>query len=103
MTLAEFTASLSGSEPPNGLAPALVALWHDGKGDWDAAHKVAQDIAGATGAWVHAYLHRKEGDASNAGYWYRTAGQPVCKTSLEDEWAAIVDALLVTSSPQGRS
>lgn len=94
MTLDEFEATLSGGEPPRGVAMALVALWHDGKGDWDAAHRVAQDVEDESGAWVHAYLHRKEGDESNAAYWYRRAGQPVARGALEDEWRAIVTALL---------
>lgn len=94
MTLDEFKATLSGATPPGGLSPALVALWHDAKGDWAAAHRVAQDVDDERGAWVHAYLHRKEGDASNASYWYRRAGQPVARGTLEQEWEAIVTALL---------
>jgi hypothetical protein len=94
MTFDEFKAALSGATPPGGLSPALVALWHDAKGDWDAAHRVAQDVDDERGAWVHAYLHRKEGDASNAAYWYRRAGQPVARATLEEEWEAIVTTLL---------
>ena len=94
MDLDAFIASLDGSDPPEGLAPALGALWADGRGDWDGAHVIAQGAGGADGAWVHAYLHRKEGDASNAAYWYRRAGQPVCDTSLEEEWRVIARALL---------
>jgi hypothetical protein len=94
MTLTSFKASLSEGEPPAGLSPALTALWHDGKGDWEGAHRVAQDIESPAGSWIHAYLHRKEGDASNAGYWYRRAGQPVAAGPLEIEWAAIVETLL---------
>jgi hypothetical protein len=71
-----------------------VALWHDAKGDWTAAHQTAQDIDNATGAWIHAYLHRKEGDSSNASYWYRRAGKPVSHESLESEWEQIVTTLL---------
>lgn len=93
MTLDEFKTTLSASAPPP-VAPALVALWHDARGDWDAAHKVAQDIDDETGAWVHAYLHRKEGDASNAGYWYQRAGKPAQSGSLEVEWDRIVSVLL---------
>jgi hypothetical protein len=93
MTLAEFKRSLSSSTPPDVL-PALVALWHDATGDWDAAHSVAQDVADASGAWVHAYLHRKEGDAANAGYWYRRAGRPPFRGTLDEEWDQIVEALL---------
>jgi hypothetical protein len=93
MTLPEFKATLGRATPPP-LAPALLALWHDAKGDWDAAHNTAQAIEDATGAWVHAYLHRKEGDASNAAYWYRRAGKAIAKESLETEWESIVTALL---------
>jgi hypothetical protein len=71
-----------------------VALWHEARGDWNAAHQTEQDIDDATGAWIHAYLHRKEGDAGNAAYWYRRAGKPVCRTSLEVEWDEIAGALL---------
>jgi len=93
MTLLEFTATLGQKTPPR-VAPALVALWHDAKGDWDAAHRVAQDIEDATGAWVHAYLHRKEGDESNAGYWYRRAGKAIARGALDAEWEQIVTGLL---------
>ena len=95
MTLQEFTATTTNDTPPTGLAPVLIALWHDARGDWDAAHNVAQDVPDADGgAWVHAYLHRKEGDDSNAGYWYRRAGKPVARGSLQDEWAALTTAFL---------
>jgi hypothetical protein len=93
MTLEEFTASLSAAAPPQ-VALALRALWHDARGDWDAAHKVAQDVDDHDGAWVHAYLHRKEGDIGNARYWYRRAGRPEATDSLDAEWRRIVVALL---------
>ena len=93
MTLDEFTRSITDSSPPP-VSPALLALWHDARGDWDAAHHVAQDVEDETGAWVHAYLHRKEGDLSNASYWYHRAHRPVQSGSLETEWAQIVTALL---------
>ena len=67
MTLDEFRATLTDAAPPP-VAPALVALWQDAKGQWDAAHTIAQDVEDPVGAWVHAYLHRKEGDQSNAAY-----------------------------------
>ena len=76
-----------------GLAPPLAALWWAAKGEWDAAHKIVQDEDTREAAWVHAYLHRVEGDLGNAGYWYRQAGQPAAKDSLEAEWERIVSAL----------
>jgi len=94
MTLSEFRASLADPEPPAGLEPALAALWRDAKGDWDAAHDLAQADEGGVGDWVHAYLHRRQGDAGNAAYWYRRAGKPFARASLEQEWVEIVEALL---------
>ena len=99
MTFDDFRKSLSQPRVPAGLAAPLEALWHDGRGDWNAAHETAQDVPGADGSWVHAYLHRKEGDAANAAYWYRRAGQAVCRQSLEEEWEAIVRALLSRARP----
>jgi hypothetical protein len=90
---AAFRKSLDASAPPDGFGPLLNALWHEAKGDWSRAHEIVQDEEGVDAAWVHAYLHRKEGDLSNAGYWYRRAAKPVSKASLEDEWEAIVAAL----------
>jgi hypothetical protein len=94
MTLSQFRETLTCSDPPPGLSAALTALWHDGRGDWGAAHQVAQDITTAEGSWIHAYLHRKEGDAANAAYWYRRAAKPIASATLEAEWEAIVTALL---------
>jgi hypothetical protein len=94
MDVAAFRASLDDPTPPPGLGLALQALWHDGKGDWDGAHGLAQRDGPDASDWVHAYLHRKEGDLANAGYWYRRAGKPVAGGSLDEEWAAIVSALL---------
>lgn len=93
MTLAEFNDTLHTGTPP-AVGPALVALWHDAKNDWDRAHEVAQAVEDADGAWVHAYLHRKEGDEGNAAYWYRRAGKPVERGPLTAEWTRIVTALL---------
>ena len=100
MTLDEFRLTLSVANPPP-LSPLLRALWHDAKGDWDEAHRIAQDVSGGDGAWVHAYLHRKEGDLSNAGYWYRQAGRAATVEPLEVEWTRIVDELL-TKEQAGR-
>ncbi len=94
MDIDSFTASLDGDAPPGGLGPALEALWHDAKGDWHKAHGLAQSAKDETGAWVHAYLHRVEGDASNADHWYRRAGKPPSTAALADEWRAIAAALL---------
>lgn len=97
MSLQSFIDSLAADAPPSDLPPALVALWHDGRGDWERAHTVAQDIDDATGSRVHAYLHRKEGDEGNAHYWYRRANVRAASGSLEDEWRAIVEALLANA------
>jgi hypothetical protein len=89
MTIAEFEAAEVGE-----FDGALLALWWDGKGDWERAHAIAQDVDGAEGAWVHAYLHRKEGDLGNAAYWYRVAGRGVAGGDLRREWEGIVGELL---------
>jgi hypothetical protein len=94
MTQEEFRKSLNSEHSPEDLTLSLAALWWDAKGDWTKAHESAQQDEGPTGAWVHAYLHRKEGDLSNAGYWYSRAGRPQAKVSLEKEWAEIVSSLL---------
>ena len=81
-------------EKPDGSVDALRALWHDGHGDWAQAHAVAQDDESRDGAWVHAYLHRKDGDLGNAEYWYRRAGRPVFRGASNEEWRAMVEELL---------
>jgi hypothetical protein len=98
MTLSQFRETLVSLEPPPGLGAALEALWHDGRGDWETAHRVAQDIDTPDGAWIHAYLHRKEGDPGNAAYWYRRAARPVASVPLAAEWDAIVTELLSRST-----
>jgi len=92
--LEEFRNSLAGSRPPTGSSLALAGLWWDAKGDWTRAHESAQQDEGPDGSWVHAYLHRKEGDLSNAAYWYGRAGKPVAESPLPDEWTQITSALL---------
>ena len=92
--MADFRASLSDTAPAPGLEPPLAALWWAAKGEWDAGAQDRPGRSDADAAWVHAYLHRVEGDLGNAGYWYRQAGQPVAKDSLEAEWERIVSALL---------
>jgi hypothetical protein len=93
VSTADFKASLSAATPAPALSPPLAALWWAAKGDWDAAHKIVQDESTSDAAWVHAYLHRVEGDLGNAGYWYRRADKPAAKDSLEAEWERIVSAL----------
>jgi hypothetical protein len=94
MTLSEFQSL----KQPHGLPILLIALWHDNKGDWHKAHELAQDIETSDGAWVHAYLHRKEGDTSNASYWYRQAGKKFPQLILQQEWEEIVIELLKKES-----
>jgi hypothetical protein len=94
VNMAEFKSSLSGAAPAPQLSAPLAALWWAARGSWDQAHKIVQDEATADAAWVHAYLHRVEGDLGNAGYWYRQAGQPVAAGSLETEWERIASTLL---------
>jgi hypothetical protein len=98
MNLADFKRSLAAANPPANLTVSLQALWQDAKGNWQAAHALVQahedDV---TCNWVHAYLHRKEGDLPNAGYWYRSVNKPVFKDSLEEEWAAISADLLAAA------
>jgi hypothetical protein len=103
MTPEEFRASAAGPAPPAGLSPALVGLWHDARGDWDTAHRVVQEASDRNSAWVHAYLHRKEGDLWNAGYWYSRAGRSQAGGSLAEEWAALAAALLVGEDPGRRA
>ena len=94
MTYEEFQDSLLHDGPPKGLSLGLTALWWDGKGDWTKAHESAQQDEGPTGAWVHAYLHTKGGDDSNAAYWYRRAGKSPSQKSLTEEWNEIARSLL---------
>ena len=96
MTLEEFKASLQKNDPPVGLSTLLQAMWYEGKGNWEKSHNIAQDINTNDGSWIHAYLHRKEGDLGNASYWYSRANKPVCKLSLEQEWEQISKSFLET-------
>ena len=92
--MADFKASLSDPSPAPEFNAPLAALWWAAKGQWDKAHNIVMHEETAEAAWVHAYLHRVEGDLGNAGYWYRRAGKPQAKDSLEAEWERIVSALL---------
>ncbi len=93
MNYQTFTDSLNQPHPPADLSPLLRALWHDAQGHWDRAHEIAQDLDSPEAAWVHAYLHRREGDQANAGYWYRRAGKPFPTQSLQEEWESIARRL----------
>lgn len=95
MSFAELKAAVERGTAPAGVGGAVAALWHDARGDWDGAHACAQDDHSKDGSWVHAYLHRKEGDAGNAGYWYARAGRrmPAAGVTLEAEWEQIARAL----------
>jgi hypothetical protein len=94
MNVSSFKESLSGNEPPKNLSVYLNALWYDAKGEWDKAHKLIQDVDDKNASWIHAYLHRKEGDTGNADYWYGRAGKIQSPVSLEREWEEIVAALI---------
>jgi len=93
MTFDQFKTTLNQAAPLT-TNPILVALWHDAKGDWNSAHEVVQDLETRDAAWIHAYLHRKEGDQSNAAYWYHRAGKPIAKNSLQEEWNELVEHFL---------
>jgi hypothetical protein len=96
MTLDDFRQSLTAGKPPVELPLALAGLWWDAKGDLTRAHESAQQDEGPAGSWVHAFLHRKEGDQDNAAYWYGRAVKPVCRDSFDVEWLSIVTELLET-------
>ena len=94
MTFDQYKKSVGGHKPDNLLSQLLQALWWDAKGQWDQAHNITQEIHSNEAAAVHAYLHRKEGDIGNASYWYRSAGRPGFKGTLEQEWKSLVRDLL---------
>jgi hypothetical protein len=94
MQFDEFSKSLTKANPPETLSQLALSLWYDAKGDWEAAHTIIQDLEDKTAAWIHAYLHRKEADAGNAGYWYKRAGKKMPDYSLEKEWEEIINAVL---------
>ncbi len=98
MTFTDFKESLTKSSPPAGAHILLVSLWYDAKNDWQKAHELINDLNGTNAAWVHAYLHRKEGDTGNAAYWYRRAGKPTTHKGFEEEWTEITHALLQMAS-----
>ncbi|HEY5465186.1 MAG TPA: hypothetical protein VIJ95_18135 [Hanamia sp.] len=94
MNLNSFKESLSENKPPQNISVYLKALWYEGKDEWNKAHELIQDIDDSKASWIHAFLHRKEGDVANADYWYRRAGKKRPAVSLEKEWEDIVVALM---------
>ena len=100
MKFEEFKASLKQEAPPAGITASLAALWYAGKGDWEQAHNIAQDIPTPEGSWVHAWLHRQEGDEWNANYWYNRAGRSNPGNALEQEWEEMVATLLGSAAIQ---
>lgn len=94
MTLEEFQQTIDTQTAPADVSNPLMALWYDAQNDWDSAHDFAQRNNGVESAWVHAYLHRKEGDLANANYWYGRAGRTLPDQRLEEEWQSIVQELL---------
>lgn len=94
MNLSDFKKSLLEPQPPAGISIMLESLWYEGKGDWEHAHDLVNDLTGQDAAYVHAYLHRKEGDQWNASYWYRNAGKPKPSCTLEEEWEILVNYFL---------
>ncbi len=94
MNFEEFRLSVANGEPPAGLSVPLTALWWDAKGDWSRAHGLVDELETTDGMAVHAYLHRKEGQASNADYWYERAGRVYFRSELGDEWRALIEGLL---------
>ena len=93
MKIAKFKEYLELSKPPVELNNPLTGLWYDAKGDWPRAHQAVGDDSSVDSAWVHAYLHRKEGDLANASYWYHQAKQEVYDGSLSEEWESLVQAI----------
>jgi hypothetical protein len=95
LTLSDLESAASARRPlPQDADPLIKALWHDATGNWSDAHELVQNIDSAEAAWIHAYLHRKEGDLQNAQYWYRRAARPAAGGPLPDEWRAIAQSLL---------
>ena len=95
MNLNQFNLSIAGGQLPEELTPYLTAMWYEKRGDWDQSHRIVQDIETATASWIHAYLHRREGDESNARYWYSRAGRSFPSgLTLDDEWTTITAVLL---------
>lgn len=96
MMATELRSTLGEPTPPAGLPLLVEAMWWEAHGDWARAHSMVDELSTREGAWVHAYVHRSQGDTGNAGYWYREAGRQASQKSLPEEWLEIVEALLVS-------
>jgi len=94
MTFEDFKQSTFSAKKPDGLNPLLDSLWEAKAGNWDTAHKIVQDIGDKNASWIHAWLHRVDGDNSNAQYWYSRAGKSFFHGSLEEEWDSITRRLM---------
>jgi hypothetical protein len=94
MTMVQFRQSLSQPSPPTGISEHLKALWFDARGDWEHSHHIIQDLTDKDASWIHAYLHRKEGDSWNADYWYERAGKKRPALTPEQEWENITSTLI---------
>ncbi len=94
MNLSNLKESLAADSPPSSASVYIKALWYDAKGDWNKSHELIQDVPDKNASWIHAYLHRKEGDIWNADYWYSKAGKKRPSVSLDEEWEQIVTAFL---------
>lgn len=98
MTRQAFNESLAHPAPPADFSPIQKAVWYSTRGDWETAHTLVQSLETDDAAWIHAWLHRKEGDSGNAGYWYTRARRPAATDSLDDELARIADELVIDRS-----
>ncbi len=94
MNFETFQQSIKATTPPENISLYLLAMWHDANGNWDKAPAMVDNLNDSTACWVHAYLHRKEGDNANANYWYRRANKKIPDMSLQQEWENIVKAIL---------
>ena len=94
MNLQAFKESISRDTPPERSRKELLALWEDAKGNWDTAHSIVQKMNTSDAMWVHAYLHREEGDLSNSMYWYHRVNRSMPGITLKEEWEEIAKTLL---------
>ena len=98
MTYEDFMASLTEAQPPAACSDLLATLWWDRKGEWDRAHRIAQEVPTVQGSAVHAYLHREEGVLWNADYWYNRAGRERPDIPIAEEWELLLGEMLAVDS-----